>query len=103
MIGKWRRRSAPVDEPVYRAALVACAHEGAWEQGAELLNVLEEYGVLLQAFHFDAVLRACDRRTRWQEVNALTAELEAEKRRACKRSPQRAPPSFHRASGCSIG
>ena len=94
MIGKWRRRSAPVDEPVYRAALVACAHEGAWEQGAELLNVLEEYGVLLQAFHFDAVLRACDRRTRWQEVNALTAELEAEKRRACKRSPQRARPSF---------
>ena len=99
MIGKWRRRSAPVDEPVYRAALVACAHEGAWEQGAELLNVLEEYGVLLQAFHFDAVLRACDRRTRWQEVNALTAELEAEKRRACKRSPQRAPPLLSQSLG----
>ena len=71
MIGKWRRRSAPVDEAVYRAALVACAHEGAWEQGAELLNVLEDYGVMLQAVHFDAVLRACDRRTRWQESLGL--------------------------------
>ena len=75
MIGKWRRRGAPVDEPVYRSALIACADLGEWEIAAELINVMEEYGVVLGAVHFDNALRACDRKTRWQEALGLLERM----------------------------
>ena len=38
---------------------------------ADLLNALEEYGLELTADHFDAALRACDKKGRWQEALGL--------------------------------
>jgi len=86
LFGKWRRRSAPVDEPVYRTALVACAQEGSWELAAQTLNEMEEYGLTLQANHFDPALRACDRKTRWQEALGLLDRMRSYGLRPTSRS-----------------
>ena len=81
MMTKWRARkdegTAPVEEPVYRAAITACEHEGRWQLAAELLNELEEFGIPLATSHFNMALRACDRHKRWQEGLALFDRMRA--------------------------
>ena len=63
-----------MEDGVYSAGLLACERLGAWELGADLLNELEQYGLPLVADHFDAALRACDKKERWQEVGDATGE-----------------------------